>query len=116
MATEPLSLGAVLQIVTALGLVTLLIVGGAWGLRRFGRFQAPGTTSLRMVGGIHLGNRERIVLLQAGDERLVVGVTPGCIRTLHVLPSGPAGEDGDVEAGSSFLSRLHRELARRGPK
>lgn len=114
MSAEPLSLAAVLQIVTALALVTALIVAAAWAMRRFGRLPGGGHAQLRMIGGIHLGQRERIVVLQAGDERLVVGVTPGCIRTLHVLPHAEdeVGEPAPPGPGG-FLGRLNRELAGR---
>jgi flagellar protein FliO/FliZ len=113
MSAEPLSLAAVLQIVTALALVTALIVGAAWVMRRFGRLPTGGNSRLRMIGGIHLGQRERIIVLQAGDEQLVIGVTPGCIRTLHVMtPGEDDGQPANQNQGG-FLSRLNRELAGR---
>jgi flagellar protein FliO/FliZ len=114
MSAEPLSLAAVLQIVTALALVTALIVGAAWAMRRFGRLPAGGNSRLRMIGGIHLGQRERIIVLQAGDEQLVIGVTPGCIRTLHVMPQGEDELADPAPPGpGGFLGRLNRELAAR---
>lgn len=43
---------------------------------------------MKVVGGVALGPRERIVLLEIGNEWLVVGIVPGQIRTLHRLPKG----------------------------
>ena len=111
-----MSLGSVLQIATGLALVVVLIFGAAWALRRFGRLQGAATDQLRLIGGIHLGQRERIVVVQAGEERLVIGVSPGCIRTLHVLPPT---EPGAQEAGfapegqSGFLDRFNQEIRKR---
>lgn len=68
-----------------------------------------------MVGGINLGQRERIVIVQAGSDRLLVGVAPGCIRTLHVLEPAPEGEaEGPADgAPASFLGRFNQELRKR---
>jgi flagellar biogenesis protein FliO len=41
---------------------------------------------MKVVGGVALGPRERIVLLEIGDEWLVIGVVPGQIRTCTGWP------------------------------
>lgn len=115
--TEAISLGSVLQMATGLLLVLGLIFGAAWFVRRYGRFQGVSSDQLRLLGGIHLGQRERIIMVQADDVCLVVGVSPGCIRTLHVIPvaqmqkaveypGGPAGAE-------SFFSRFNQEIRKR---
>jgi flagellar protein FliO/FliZ len=72
---------------TAIGLVVVLamIIGMAWLLRRFGGLPTVGKGSVSIVGGVSLGARERAVLLQVGDEQVLVGVAPGQVRALHVL-------------------------------
>jgi flagellar protein FliO/FliZ len=112
------SLAGVLQVVTGLIAVLALIIAGAWVLKRYGRLQGIAHDQLRLVGGISLGQRERIVIVQAGSDRLLVGVAPGCIRTLHVLE--PAPEPAAVDAAgsspaapASFLGRFHQELRKR---
>ena len=96
---------------TTLGLlVVLAIIGGAaWGFKRFGNFQTGVQGKLKVVGGISLSTRERVVLLQVGDKQLVVGVTPGHIQTLHVLDIGRASCRERVEvsggAGSWYRER-----------
>jgi flagellar protein FliO/FliZ len=60
-----------------------------WGLRKLGGFSAGGTAKMRLLGGLSLGLRERVVLLQVGEKQLLLGVTPGRIQTLLVLE----GED-----------------------
>ena len=42
-----------------------------------------GNQKIKVIGGVALSPREKIVLLQIADECLVVGVVPGQIRTLH---------------------------------
>jgi len=119
MSPEPLSLGAILQIATGLALVVALIFGAAWTMKRFGRIQGAGTGDLRLLGGIHLGQRERIVVVQAGEERIVIGVSPGCIRTLHVMAPGEHGsEEGapDIAGHTGFLDRFNQEVRKRMQK
>ncbi len=74
----------------------LLIVLGVfflcvWGLRKAAGFSgsAANAAKMRVLGGLALGMREKVVLLQVGKKQLVLGVTPGRIETLHVLE----GED-----------------------
>ncbi|MEQ1637518.1 MAG: flagellar biosynthetic protein FliO [Methylococcales bacterium] len=72
-------------------LLALLMVLGlfficVWMLRKFsqGLGQAH-PHKMRIVGGIALGLREKVVLLQVGTKQLVLAVTPGRIKTLTVL-------------------------------
>ncbi len=57
-----------------------------------------GNGPLKIVGGLSISPRERILLVEVEDTWLVIGVGPGQMRTLHTLPKGhipPAtGEDG----------------------
>jgi len=72
---------------TAIGLVFVLalIVALAWFLRRFGGLTNAGKGIVTIIGGVSLGTRERAVLLQVGEARILVGVSPGRVQALHVL-------------------------------
>lgn len=70
--------------------IGLLVVLGVyflciWGVHKFGGLHASGAGKMRVVGGLSLGMREKVILLQVGKKQLVLGVTPGRIQTLHVL-------------------------------
>lgn len=74
------------QMFLGLALVLGLIVGMAWLIRRMGSITQVGQGALKVVGGLSLGQREKIVLVQIGEEtQILVGLAPGQIRTLHVL-------------------------------
>ncbi|NZA27889.1 flagellar biosynthetic protein FliO [Luteimonas sp. SJ-92] len=69
----------------ALVLVLGLIVGLAWLLKRMpggGFRQADG---LRIVASLQLGAKERAVVVQVGDDQLLLGVGPGSVSTLYRL-------------------------------
>jgi flagellar protein FliO/FliZ len=99
-----LGAGAMLQSAGGLLLILALILGLAWLLRRFGRLPQVGKGMVRVVGGVSLGPRERAVILQVGETRLLVGVAPGRVQTLHVLEPAEAGTE-QVTA-ESFSGRL----------
>ncbi|WP_036760092.1 flagellar biosynthetic protein FliO [Photobacterium halotolerans] len=67
-------------------LVLVLIVFLAWLLRSM---KLPGVSGgdngLQIVRQVVVGQRERIVLIQVGDEQLLIGVTPQNISMLTKL-------------------------------
>ncbi len=73
------------KVTLALGFVVLAIFFSAWLFRRFASLPSVKNDALSVVGGLSLGNRERIVLLQVGEEQILLGVTPGKLETLHIL-------------------------------
>jgi flagellar protein FliO/FliZ len=79
-----------------------------WGLRKLGGINASGGGKLRLLGGLSLGMRERVVLLQAGKKQLLLGVTPGRIETLLVLEGDDClyQEEPADAAESGFAQKL----------
>ena len=72
---------------TGLGLIAVLalMLGLAWLVKRYVSVPGMGRGQVQIVGGVSLGPRERAVLLQVEGQRLLVGVAPGRVQTLHVL-------------------------------
>jgi len=99
-AVEPpgVSGGAMLQMLLGLALIVGLLFAGAYLLRKLNGGRNFGHSGpLKIVGGLMLSPRERVVLIEVGDEWIVVGVVPGQIKTLHTLPKGelPVGSAGE---------------------
>jgi len=65
--------------------VLAAIVLVAWLLKRMNVAQQGSGHLLKILGGVSIGQRERIVLVEVKDTWLVIGVGPGQIRTLHTL-------------------------------
>ena len=103
---------------TSLGLliVLALIAVAAWSVKRFGSFHKAAQGQMKIVGGISLGSRERVVLLQVGDQQLVVGVAPGRIQTLHVMEEPIQFDDSSKDKPVKFSDKLQAALkARKNP-
>lgn len=109
------SAGTYLQAALALSLIVALLVGTAWLARKVSGGKGFGQGGMKVVGGVALGPRERIVLLEVGDEWLVVGIVPGQIRTLHRLQKGAAlpGDSLATSADKPFSQWLQGIAERR---
>jgi flagellar protein FliO/FliZ len=105
---EPLGAGNLLQLSFGLLVVLAAIVGSAWLLRRYGRLQSGAEGALRIIGGLSMGPRERVVLLQVGTQQLLLGVAPGRIQTLHVLDEPVM--DAKSPTPSAFVEKLTAAL------
>ena len=106
------------QLIVGLLFVLLCIVVLAWLARRMNRFQSSSNGALQVLGGISMGARERVVLVQVGTTQLLLGVAPGRINMLHQLEQ-PLQQDeahpGDGVAlpfGKSFADKLNAALTK----
>ncbi len=103
---DPVGAGGMAQVFLGLLLVIGMIVGVAWLARRFGNFQTDASGGLRVIGGLSMGPRERVVLVQVGDQQLLLGVAPGRVSTLHVLDKPLALKLPPGPANDTFAARL----------
>ena len=103
------------QTLLALFLVVGAIVGSAWLLKRFGPTQMSGGGAMKVLGGVAVGPRERLVLVEVGETWLIVGVAPGQVNTVLSMPRP---EDASLQSPQSpgavsFSERLKQVL---GPR
>ena len=110
--SEPLGAGNLLQLTFGLLVVLAAIVGSAWLLRRYGRLQSGVDGALRVIGGLSMGPRERVVLVQVGKQQLLLGVAPGRIQTLHVLAE-PVVAGSATPPQGGFAERLAAALVKK---
>lgn len=70
-----------------LGLIAVLSIFFAcvWFMRKMGALPIQKKENMRVVGGLSLGMREKLILVQIGNKQLVLGVSPGKIENLLVL-------------------------------
>lgn len=85
LTTPPLSSGAIIETLLGLILVLGIIVLLAWLIKRTNRFHTTAEGEMKIIAGLSLGPHERAVLLQVGEQQILVGVTAQNVQTLHVL-------------------------------
>ncbi|MDC8830499.1 flagellar biosynthetic protein FliO [Alteromonas gilva] len=108
--TNPTS---VLSIFLSLLLVVAIIFAVAYLMRRF-NVTPGGSGQLRVIASMSAGTRERVMVLQVGDEQHLIGVTAQNINHLSKLetpltttsPSTP-------DTGAAFKQKLVQAMAQK---
>ena len=79
--------GGLLQTTFALLFVLALMLGLAWFLKRFGpKNFGGGNSNVKLVGSLSVGTRERILVVEVGQQWIVVGASPGRMNALATMP------------------------------
>src|SRR5690606_39366664 len=108
----------VLRVIVALVFILMVILAGAWAVRRTGLARGAGPQSLRVLASQNLGGRAWVTIVEVEDARLVLGVTAQQVTLLHTLPPGGSPDGAGSEGGASpadspgFTSALSREIGR----
>ncbi|TNB79600.1 flagellar biosynthetic protein FliO [Pseudomonas sp. Fig-3] len=104
--------GQLAQLVLGLLLVLGLIFFLAWLLRRVQQAGPAGKGQvIDIVGSRALGPRDRLVLVQVGNEQILLGLSPGTITALHVLKE-PVQVPATDQATPEFAQRLMELLGK----
>jgi flagellar protein FliO/FliZ len=104
---------SLLQVVLALLLVLGAIVALAWLLRRIGPGRATAGGLLKVVGGVMIGPKERLVVVEVGQTWLIVGVGAASVSLVHSMPR-PEGAEAATEQPFSRL--IGQALRARSPE
>ncbi|MDO8843564.1 MAG: flagellar biosynthetic protein FliO [Methylicorpusculum sp.] len=84
-----------------------------WAMRKLTALTPGPAAKMRVLGGISVGMRERIVLVEVGKKQLVVGVAPGRIETLLVLEGDDClaqQQSRDSDGSSAFAQKLMQAM------
>ena len=99
---SPVSLLSLLQVLFAL-LVVLGAIGlFAWLMRRFVPGQGTAGGLLRVVGGVMVGPKERLVVVEVGDTWLLLGVAASSVTLVHSMPKPLQAAEAQAGPGGAF--------------
>lgn len=105
--------GQLTQLVLGLLLVLGLIFFLAWLLRRVQQAGPAGKGQvIELIGSRALGPRDRLMLVQVGNEQILLGLSPGTITALHVLKEPVQVPSGTEKATPEFAQRLMELLGK----
>lgn len=111
-------LGAsVLQMMLGLAVVIALLFACLWVIRRLGAPRGGGA-AIKVLGAAAVGPRERVVLVELGEQVLVLGVAPGSVTRLHDMKRSELPLPADAPAtsppaGKAFAAWLKHATERR---
>ena len=116
------SAGSLMQTIFGLSFVLAMLALFAWAMKRFGPRQQVGAAGLKIVGALNLGGRERLMVVEVGDQWIVVGASPGRVNALATMPrqdssgGAPANLHPHAPAASSFSEWLKQTIDKRNAK
>jgi flagellar protein FliO/FliZ len=112
--------GGAFEVTLALLLVVGVIAALAWFARRAhgGLFRGR-NSRIQVLATQSLGVKESAVLVRVGDTDILVGVSQGSVRPLHVFPAGanteappPVAPSPDAPRAPNFKELLLRSLGK----
>ena len=112
------SSGSVLQVILSLILVLAAVFVVGWILKRINLPQQGAGNALKVISGVAVGQRERIVLVEVNDTWLVVGVAPGQVNALHTMPKGvlPSASKATTGDDNKFQGWLKQMMEKRNAR
>lgn len=103
------------QMLGGLAVVIVVLLASLWLIKRLAAPRGA-AAGLKVLGGVSIGSRERVVLVEVAGKVLVLGVASASVTTLHTLdaaalehmapPPSPAG-------GGEFSRWLKTSLEQR---
>ena len=107
------SVAGLFQVVFALAVVLAAILLFGWLLRRWVPASMGASGVLRVIGGVMVGPKERLVLVEMGETWLLLGVAAGSVSLLHQMPRPDnAPVTAPVDRAGAFGRMLVRALSR----
>lgn len=104
--------GYLTQLIGGLAFVLLAIVAFAWFMRRFSGTSGAGIPhAIEILAVRSVGNRERLMLVQIGEEQVLIGVGPAGMRRLHELKK-PLKSPAEPKPGVDFASLLRKQMSK----
>ncbi len=91
-----------------------LIFAISWFVKRFSQGTFSANSHIKVISAMPLGTRERIVLIDAGGQQLLLGITSTNINTLHVFET-PIALDTKADSQSDFSRKLMAILQQKTP-
>ena len=95
-----------LTVFGSLMLVFACIYGLVFLLKKINGLPVSNRTVISVLGTKRIGSREKIILIEVGEQQLLIGATPNNIRTLHVFDSPIEGLSEAPSQGLEFSSLL----------
>ncbi|MNS06893.1 Flagellar protein FliO [compost metagenome] len=109
----PSTAGNLFQVLLGLIVVLGLMAAAAWLLRRFNTAKGVSNTSIKIVGGVSVGNRERVMVVEIADQWIVVGVAPGRVNALATMQKQETTLTPEAPSSGNFSTWLAQTIEKR---
>lgn len=116
-ASRPVAIGSGVSeakpftVLLGLACILAIIFGAAWLIRRMGAVTMGGQSAMKILAGLSVGPRERVLLIEAGDKQILIGVASGSVTHLQTFDD-PIIQSGDRQP-LEFAERLKTLISAR---
>lgn len=104
--TSPAPSAALGQIAYGLIIVLALMLGAAWLFKKINPTALGNKLPVKVVGGVSVGNRERVMVVEVADQWIVIGVTATQINALTTMQKINLSENEMMEDKVERLSGM----------
>ncbi len=97
----------------SIGLIIVLAFFFAcvWMMKKMGTLPSNSKENMKVIGGLSLGMREKLVLVQVGNKQIVLAITPGRINKLLTLEGDDKITQQNNELETDFASKLKQIMS-----
>ena len=104
-----------LKVVVSLALVLMIFYIGITVFKKYLGGVYKGESSIRVLGGMSIGHKEKLVLVAAGKVRLLLGVSAAGVSKLHCFDEHEVFDEAQEEVANNksfgqHLSQLTNKL------
>lgn len=109
------TVGSTLQIIFGLLVVLGVVLLVAWLFKRYAPGIGQNNSVARVIGGVSVGNRERVLVIEIADRWLVVGVAAGQVnRIANLAAAQSTAPEPEAKSQPDFAGWLRTALNKTG--
>ncbi len=114
-AVSSLPAGANTSTMLVVLVIALVFISGIiWLLKKSGLSNNfHGNAVAKIIGGVNVGTRELVMIIEIADQWIVIGVTPGRINTLATMPKQEYPTNATPAAAPNFSAWLKQTVDKR---
>ncbi len=99
---------AIGKVVIFLLFVVLIIFVMAWFVKKLNLASGMNQKDMQLISIMPLTQKEKVVLLKVGETRLLIGVAPGNVNTLHVFTENEASNNSSTDFSIDIQDSLEK--------
>ncbi len=100
-----------IKVVISLAIVLVIFYLLVNAFKKYSGVSLKGSSSLKILGGITLGGKEKVVILEAGNVNFLIGVSSYGISKLHQFEADELNFDEENNKPSSFNQQIEKILS-----
>jgi len=101
-----------LQMILALGFVLLLIFAFAWAAKRINPMRQNVSSHLRVIASTFVGEKEKVVIVEFGNQWYLLGVANQNVRLLKEIPKDESFLNDPVAVETPSFDKLLAKFRR----